>query len=183
MSVIRTQYMERQTISLPSSGTLVVDVNGPTSPAETPYAEGTDHVTKKRQLRENESGIVYIDIEGAVNVSTTFVDAVEIWNRGDPDQTGLTPALFPTGADLASAPYKVRDVFTGSAPLNSAALKTIFGGTLDDDTTKHTPALSLQANQYVRITLRETAGGGDLAGTVTAKFDLGLNPAVGGSQP
>lgn len=184
MSVIRTQFMERQDISLPSNGTLTVDVNGPvTTPPEPPYAEGTDHVIKKRQLRENESGIVYIDFSGAAVVATTLVTAVEIWNRGDPDQTGLTPSLFPTGAALANAPYKVRDVFTGSAPITDAALRALFGGTLDDDTTKHTPALSLQANQYVRITLSETAGGGDLAGVVTAKYDLGLNPAVGGSQP
>jgi len=187
MGVVRTNFLRRQSVTIPNNGSVTFDVEGPSSPAEPPYAEGTDHVTRLRQLRENESGNVRIGLDATLGVAATLIDSIEIWARNSVGQSGLSAPLFPSGATPSAngAAYMIRSVFsaTPGVPSNDAQALTILGGVLNNDATKDTPGIWLEADQMVRITLTDTAGGGDVTGDVTAKYDLGLNPAVGGSQP
>ena len=179
MSVLATQFLRRTAATLlnaPAAPT-EVDIFGPESETETPYAENTDHVIRPRQLRQNEAGFVIVDLPAAFVNANIFLRGVEIWSRNSiPFQRGLGTAMFPTGAAVAASPMLKRTVFASTAndtPTTLAATLSILGGTLTgSDATKDTPALKVNADEFVKLRLFNNTGG-PLTDTIDSKFDLG----------
>ncbi len=176
MSVLRQQFTRQTAVVAIASDTTIVDLFGPQSLLETPYAENTDHVIRARQNRQNESGWVLIDgWDGSSLDDAALTVDVEIWERASAAaQKGLEDALFPSGADASADPFLKRVVATGILG-NSDDLLAVFGGSLGATLSSvDAPKLHVRAGEYVR--LRIVNSGGELTGTLTAKYDLGNNP-------
>lgn len=181
MSVLRQQFLRQVAVTAAAADVTPVDIFGPESPLETPFAEGTDHVVRERAARQNEAGWVTIDgwRASALAVPALLVD-VEIWSRGSASaQRGMSAPYYPTGAAAAADPVLKRVVASGVAG-DSAALLAIFGvgysGVATSTSTKNVPALHVRADEFVR--LRLTNPGGALGPvTLSAKYDLGHHPA------
>jgi hypothetical protein len=177
MSVLRQQFTRLTAVTAAATSTTLVDLLGPTSPLETPYAENTDHVIRARQNRQNESGWVLIDgwDASALDAAALTVD-VEIWERASASaQKGLEAALFPSGAAAPADPQLKRVVATGIAG-DSDSLLSVFGGALGGTlTATDAPKLHVRAGEFVRLRIANAAGAlGPV--TLTAKYDLGNNP-------
>jgi len=179
MSVLATQFLRRTTVTLlnaPAAPT-EVDIFGPESGTEPPYAENTDHVIRPRQIRQNEAGFVVIDLPGAFVNANIFLRGVEVYSRNSiPMQRGLGTAMFPSGAATPSSPMLKRQIFSSSAndtPTTLAAILSILGGTLTgSDATKDTPAIKVNADEFVKLRLFNNTGG-PVTDTIDSKFDLG----------
>lgn len=181
MSVLRQQFLRQTAVNTAASPSVtLVDLVGPETALETPYAENTDHVERVRQNRQNESGWVVIDgWTGSTLATANLTVDVEIWERASAAaQKGLETALFPSGAAAPADPFLKRVVATGILG-NSTDLTSVFGGAnplgpvlsnLD------TPKLHVRAGEFVRLRLTATAGGALGPVTLTAKYDLGNNP-------
>ena len=172
MAQLRQQFMRQFAVTLAAADTTVVDILGPETALAAPYAENTDHVIRERQVRQNESGFVNITLAGALLAATITYD-VEIWKRASSaDQKGLEAPLFPSGAAAAANPTLSRVVVSGILG-NDANLPFILGGPIG---TPDVPLLHVRADEFVR--LRAVVPGGAIGpALVTAKFDLGMNPA------
>ena len=171
MAQLRQQFLRQQAVTLAATATTIFDVVGPETALASPYAEGTDHVTNPRQVRQNESGWVNIEITaGLLTANTTYT--VEIWKKASTAaQKGLDTALFPSGAAAAADPSLQR-VVVSSVLGNSVGLDDLLGGPL---ATPVGPGLHLRADEFVRFTVVNASTAlGPLM--VTSKFDLGLNP-------
>ena len=188
MSVIRTQFLRHTTATLINAAETVVDIFGPETASEPPYAENTDHVTRPRQVRENEAGVAQVGLPANFLAANVFLRKVEIWDKKSlPGQRGLDPALFPSGATPGGSDRK-RVVFDSEAAdlidLTDDGMLSILGGSpLDADPDKHTPLLTVGADEFIKLTFFNNSGGDIGPEVIQTKFDLGLNPAVGGSQP
>ncbi len=172
MAQLRQQFLRQMSVTLAAAGTTLVDVLGPETALSAPYAENSDHVIDPRQVRQNESGFVNITMAAGLLVAGVVYD-VEIWTRGArAAQRGLETALFPSGALAATDPALKRVVATGILG-NDANLVAILGGATG---TPNVPMLSVRAGEFVR--LRAVVAGGAIGPlALTAKFDLGMNPA------
>jgi len=178
MATLRQQFMRQATLSVAANPSVtVVDLLGPESPLQPPYAENTDHVVLPRQDRQNEAGFVVIDGWAApFNVATVNVD-VEIWERAsNASQRGLDSALFPSGAAAPADPQLKRVVATGLLGDDTAAIDSILGGGLGGRDTKDVPLLHVRANEFVRLRVNNTGAGALGPITLTAKYDLGGHP-------
>jgi len=176
MSVLRQQFLQTLAVSVPATTTLEFDLFGPESPLEPPYAEGTDHVVRARQVRSNESGWVVINgwTGSALAIAGAIVD-VEIWSRGaSAAQKGLDSALFPSGAVAPVDPVLKRIAATGLLG-DSGGLVSLYGGGLGGVDAKDVPALHLRADEFVKLRINNTTGG-TVATTLEAKYDLGGHP-------
>ncbi len=171
MAQLRQQFLRNLTVTLAGASTTVVDILGPETDLATPYAEGTDHVIRERQVRQNESGYVNIDLGATLGVAGAVYD-VEIWRRAaSAAQKGLEAPLFPSGAPAAADPTLQRVVATGLAG-DDAGLAAILGGGL---ASPDVPLLHVRAGEFVR--LRAVVAGGAIGpAAIQAKFDLGINP-------
>jgi len=178
MSVLRQQFLRRLVVDIAATPAVtLVDVFGPETPLEPPYAENTDHVIRGRQVRQNEAGFVVIELPATMLVADLTYD-VEIWSRAaSAAQKGLEAPLFPTGAAPAADPVLKRVVATGVIG-NELSLPEILGGgfTTAALNEKDVPLLHVRADEFVRLRVANAAGA-LAAQQVVAKFDLGLNPA------
>lgn len=177
MSVLRQQFVRRTSVTAAATSTTLVDLEGPESALAAPYAEGTDHVVRERQVRQNEAGWVVIDgwNGSALDAAALTVD-VEIWARASSAaQKNTQTALFPSGATAASDPFLKRVVASG-VPGNSDDLLAVFGGGLGATlSTVDAPKLHVRADEFVRLRIVNSAGAlGPVV--LTAKYDLGSNP-------
>jgi hypothetical protein len=179
MSVLRQQFLRQvATGTIANGATATVDILGPETTLAPPYAENTDHVIRDRQVRQNESGWVIIEEwDGSVlDAANVFVD-VEIWSRASSAaQKGLTAPLFPSGATAAADPILKRVVAT-DVEGNSDALTAIFGGAWGGADDKDVPLLHVRADEFVRLSITNSTGGGLASVTLAAKYNLGQNPA------
>jgi len=177
MSVLRQQFVQQTAVTAAATATTVVDLFGPESPLQAPYAENTDHVVRERQNRQNESGWVLIDgWDGSALDSSDLTVDVEIWSRpATAAQKGLEDALFPSGATQPSDPMLKRVVAEGIAG-DDDALLAVFGGSLGATLSNvDAPKLHVRADEFVRLRIVNAAGAlGPV--TLTAKYDLGRNP-------
>jgi hypothetical protein len=185
MSVLRTQSLQRTAATLVNNAVTMVNLAGPTSPAETPYAEGTDHVERLRHNRQNEAGWAVVDLPAAFVAGNVWLRAVEIWASATPGQTGLAPPLFPTGATPApnGAAYLKRVVFSTDAndfATNGAAAQAILGGELGAVGDKDVPALHVRADEFIQLRFGNTSGGDIGPEFIEVKYDLGLAPSDSG---
>ena len=176
MAQLRQQFLRQIAVTAAASSTTTVDILGPETALAAPYSENTDHVVDPRQVRQNEAG--WLSISGwngsALDSSDLTVD-VEIWSRGArAAQKGLEAPLFPSGAAAAADPVLKRVVATGVAG-DDAQLSAIFGVTEDTVPQKDVPLLHVRADEFVRLSIvnASTALG---PVTLTAKYDLGINP-------
>ena len=180
MSVLRQQFVRVVPVTTSASvSTTVVDVLGPQTATAVGFAENTDHVIRERQVRQNEAGWVVIDgWAGALLTDDHNLD-VEIWSQASSAaQKGLEAPLFPSGAAAAADPVLKRVVVSGLlGSTDTLAIASVFGGGLGASDTKDIPALHLRADEFVRLRINTTAGGALGPVNLTAKFDLGLNPA------
>ena len=176
MSVVRTQYVIPTAATIPAGGAATaVDVLRPfTSPAQVPYAENTDYVTRPRHLLDNEGGMVVIDLGTVFTaLGTLFLRAVEVWQGYPAAQTGLFGAMFPSGSPAPASPSFARAVFSvpgNTLPCTSALIPGIIGGSIVDP---KFPGISLKSGEFVRLTFVNTAGAA--TGEIEAKYDLGVN--------
>ena len=179
MSVLRRQFLRQVSVTTGAApSTTLVDVTGPESAQETPYAEGTDYVTRLRQPLQNNAGWVVIDgwDGSALDTADLTVD-VEIWSRETiPHGRNVQAPMFPNGSADAASPLLKRVVATGVRG-NSAALPAILGGAFGGDEGKDKPALYVNADEFVRLRLTATAGNALGPVTLSAKFDLGQHPS------
>jgi hypothetical protein len=176
MATLRQQFTRKVTVNtLASPSTNLVDIMGPETALASPYAEGTDHVIRERQVRQNESGWVVIDGWGGAIATDDLTVDVEIWSRASSAaQKGLEAPLFPSGAAAAADPALKRVVASGLlGAADSATIASIFGGGLGGVDIKDIPALHLRADEFVRLRLTATAGGALGPVDLVAKFDLG----------
>jgi hypothetical protein len=179
MSVLRQQFLRQTAVTAAATSTTLVDLVGPESPQETPYAENTDHVIRARQNRQNEAGwCVIAGWDGSNLDDANLTVDVEIWERASAAaQKGLEGALFPSGAAAPSDPFLKRAVATGLLG-NSDDLLSVFGGAAPLGpalSSLDAPKLHLRANEFVRLRLANAAGAlGPV--TLTAKYDLGNHP-------
>jgi len=180
MATLRQQFLRQVVLSVAASpSTTNLDIFGPESPLETPYAENTDHVIRPRQNRQNEAGFVVIDGWGTpFNVDTVNLD-VEIWSRrSSAAQKNLEAPLFPSGAAVPTDPQLKRVVATGLLGLTHITdIAAIFGGGFGGRDTKDVPLLHVRADEFVRLRVNNTAAGALGPLTLSAKFDLGISPA------
>jgi len=179
MSVLRQQFLRQVAVTAAATPAVTtVNIFGPESPLESPYAENTDHVIRDRQVRQNEAGWVVIDgWDASVLDAAALGVTVEIWSRASASaQKGLEAPLFPSGAAVAADPVLKR-VVASAVPGNSTALVGIFGGVIAGGVgTKDIPLLSVRADEFVRLTITNTGGAlGPV--TLSAKYNLGPNPA------
>ena len=172
MAQLRQQFLRQLSVTLAAASTPLIDIEGPETALATPYAEGTDHVIRERQVRQNEAGFVNIEMAAGLLVAGVTYD-VEIWKRASSGaQKGLEAPLFPSGAAAAADPTLSRVVTTGILG-NDANLPSILGGGIGSP---DVPLLHVRADEFVR--LRAVVPGGAIGPLlVTAKFDLGMNPA------
>lgn len=176
MAQLRQQFLRRVSVTAAATSTTDVDIMGPETDLAAPYAENTDHVVDPRQVRQNEAGWLSISgWNGSTLDDANLTVNVEIWSRGSTAaQKGLETALFPSGAAAASDPVLKRVVAT-AVPGNSADLSAIFGVTEDTVPRKDVPLLHVRADEFVRLSITNAAGAlGPV--TLTAKYDLGINP-------
>jgi len=176
MAQLRQQFLRQLAVTAAATSTTIADILGPETTLAAPYAENTDHVIRDRQVRQNEAGWVVIDgWDASVLDSANLTVDVEIWSRAaSAAQKGLEAALFPSGATAAADPVLKRVVTTGVAG-NSTALLAVFGGALGGADAKDVPVLHVRADEFVRLRIvnSSTALG---PVTLSAKFDLGMNP-------
>lgn len=180
MAQLRQQFLRQIAVTAAATATTTVDILGPETDLAAPYAENTDHVVDPRQVRQNEAG--WLSVAGwassALESANLTVD-VEIWSRGArAAQKGLEAPLFPSGAAAAANPALKRVVATGVAG-NDPELVRIFGfreeNAAPDDIAKDIPLLHVRADEFVRLTIVNSAGAlGPV--TLSAKYDLGINP-------
>ena len=179
MAQLRQQFLRQLAVTAAATGTTVVDILGPESALAGPYAENADHVIDPRQVRQNEAGWLVVDgWDGSVLDDAALTVDVEIWSRGArAAQKGLEAPLFPSGAAAAADPALKRVVASGVLG-TSDALIAILGGKLGvaGSSVRDVPMLHVRADEFVRMTLVNT---GAALGPVTlsAKYDLGMNPA------
>lgn len=171
MSVLRRQFLRQVAVSTAASPSVTLaDIVGPESAQETPYAEGTDYVTRLRQPLQNNAGWVVVDgwDGSALDTANLTVD-VEIWSRATvPHGRNIQSPMFPNGGGVAADPVLKRVVATGVAG-NSDALLNILG--------KTAPALYVNADEFIRLRLTATAGGALGPVTLSAKYDFGQHPS------
>ena len=176
MAQLRQQFLRQVAVPvILDTATLAVDVLGPESTLEPPYAENSDHVVRARQVRQNEAGFVQITgWDGSVLDDPDVLLDVEIWKRAaSAAQKGLEAPLFPSGAAAAADPVLQRVVAT-DLPGDGADLLSILGGATPP--AKDVPLLHVRADEFVRLRITNNTGGNTTALTLSAKFDLGMNP-------
>ena len=177
MSTLRQQFLRRVVIDIAGAGAVTtVDILGPESPLEPPYAENTDHVIRDRQVRQNEAGFVVIT-EPTNNLDTAaeYLFDVEIWSRASSAaQKGLEAALFPSGAPAPADPVLKRVVSTA---IPGADVAPILGGAFGGADNKDVPLLHVRADEFVRLLITENGGGAAASTVFEAKFDLGISAA------
>ena len=177
MSAVRTQYVLQTTATIAAGPAVstAVDIVRPTAAAGVPYCEGTDYVTTPRQDVSNESGMVVVEPAAAFLIAALLLTNVEVWQSYAPAQSGLGSAMFPSGSTPPSngQPTLVRSVFQSTAGLamNSALIPGILGNPI---TAPVFPGIELLSNQFVKLTILNTAGAIGPA-IFTAKYDLGVN--------
>lgn len=177
MAQLRQVFYRQTAVTAGANGTTLVDLVGPETALADPFAEGTDHVVRDRQVRQNESG--WFSLSGwdssALDASALTID-VEVWSRASSAaQKGLEAPLFPSGAAAVADPVLKRVVVSGMAG-NDDDLLEIYGGAslLPED--QNVPQIHLRADEFVRLRIVNSSSA---LGPVTliAKYDLGLNPA------
>jgi len=176
MSAVRTQYVLQTTATIAATpASTAVDIVRPTAAVGVPYCEGTDYVTTPRQDVSNESGMVVVEPAAAFLIAALLLTNVEVWQSYAPAQSGLGSAMFPSGSTPPSngQPTLVRSVFQSTAGLamNSALIPGILGNPI---TAPVFPGIELLSNQFVKLTILNTAGAIGPA-IFTAKYDLGVN--------
>src|SRR3990167_933810 len=123
MTVLATQFLRRTAVTLlnaPATPT-EVDIFGPESTTEPPYAENVDHVVRARQVRQNEAGFAVVDLPATLVAANVFLRGVEIWLRQSlPGQRGISGPLFPSGAAPASSQPVLKRVVFADAANNTA---------------------------------------------------------------
>lgn len=179
MSVLRRQFLRQVVVSTAAAPSVtLVDIVGPESAQEAPYAEGTDYVTRPRQSLQNNAGWVVVDgWDGSSLATANLTVDVEIWSRATVSHgRNIQAPLFPNGGGVATDPVLKRVVATG-VPGNSAALVAILGGEFGGDEAKDKPALYVNADEFIRLRLTATTGGALGPVTLSAKFDFGQHPS------
>jgi hypothetical protein len=181
MSVVRTQYVTEQAVSVLNNVTTVIDVVRPvTTPAQPPYAENTDYVTRPRHLMEEEAGAATINLQGNILNASIYLRAVEVWQAYPTAQTGLTGVpMFPSGSTPAQAPSLVNTVYTSATGLatntSDNMLVTLRAATgVGGLKTAQIPAITLGAGQFVRLRFYNNAAG-DQTGLIQTSYDFGVN--------
>lgn len=182
-SVLQTQGINQVVAaSLPNVTLTLIDIPRPTTtPAELPYAEGTDHVTRPIFLREEEAGHCVIDLPATFVAANVFLQTLSIKKLLPAAQKGLqdpSSAFFPTGAPTDNT--LVRTLFSdggaNSLPTNADAVRDLLGNLRASATVRSFPGITLRAGEYVHIELYNNSGG-TLTGTINAVYKLGLNQA------
>lgn len=183
MSAVRTQYVTQTTATITAGPAVstVVDIVRPETAAGVPYCENTDYVTEPRQVTQNESGMVAIEIPSTFAIAALLLTRVDVYQSYYPAQTGLGSAMFPSGSTPPSngQPTLVRSVFQSTAGLamNDAKIPSILGAVPGGSFTLNSPAfpgIELLHGQFVKLTILNTAGAVGPA-VITAKYDLGVN--------
>lgn len=199
MTVTRTQFLVRHEVAnAPNGVETTVDIPRPeTTPKETAYAEGTDHVIREPAIREFEAGHVIIEHPSTWDIATLYLRKVEIHQILPAAQKGLSgpssdfafPAgapgpIFPSGAPAQTG--FVRTVYDAgglnTTPMNDDSVTEILGGNMLDPAVagapqRSYPGVTLRAGEFVRLVVFNGSGG-DLdsgARTFSAAYKLGLN--------
>lgn len=185
-NVVKSQFTSQVSATLADAAVTVVDIPRPqVTPAEVPYAEGTDHVVRPAtNLRDSEGGQCVIRLPAAFVAANIFIRRVSIRRALPAAQKGLgyngpgqtAGALFPSGAS-ADQEF-VRDVvnLTGDTlATNSEAVKDLFGVPADSATVRSFPGMTLMAGEYPRIEFYQATGAPIGPGVITTNFKMGEN--------
>jgi hypothetical protein len=182
MSSIRlTQAVTQVSATLTNGAVTVIDIPRPlTTPAEPPYAEGTDHVVRPETRREFEGGNVIVRLPSAFIAANIFLRRASIRRLTDTAQTGLTEgAFFPTGASTDQE--FVRDMVNlpgNTLPTNAAsdAVADLLGVEVGNSPGRSYPGVTLMANEFVRLELFNNSGG-DITDAIEASYKMGRSQA------
>lgn len=174
-----TQALTQVSATWADAVVTTLDIPRPvTTPAEPPYAEGTDHVTRPDRLREDEGGNVCIHIPTALMPANIFIRRISIQRMLPTPQKGISGpdgALFPSGASTDQE--FVRDVLnmgTGNTLLLSdASVQDLLGVDTAAGMPRTYPGLTLMAGEFVRLEVYNNTGGPVGPATIEAIYRMG----------
>lgn len=189
MAVIRTQYgVVSASTTINSHVTGTVDLPRPADAVET---NTIDWVTRPAFRKEFESGRCVITPDLVMGVAGMLLVKVEI--------IALNPGASLAPLDLSFSQFPENDILTqpgfpsatlrtlldlSASPTTSPYVltTTVTGGLTDPITQQLLASIILRADEFVRLTLYNSTGA-PITGTVTARYDFGMNSGNYGSIP
>jgi hypothetical protein len=176
----RHQAVTSVTANFPNVTATTVDLPRPrTTPQESAYAEGTDHVTRAPAIDEFYAGEMIVHMPSTLVNANVFLRTLEVRKVLPIAQKGVTGpagALFPTGAPTDSEHVKYIVNTTGNEfPTNTDAVLDLFGMLITNADSRSYPGITLRAGEYLRFTLYNNTGGALNSQTIRGTYKLGLN--------
>jgi len=182
MTVTRIQATKVVTQTFPNTTLTSFDIPRPqtTTPAQVPYAEGSDHVVEPPARDDFSAGHCTVELPATLKLANVYCRTVEIRKALPPAQTGnvTAAALFPNGAPAASGHVRfIVNETTDVLPTASDAFLDLMGEphATVSTTVRSFPGITLREGEFIRMSLYNNSGGALTDQVITANYKFGLN--------
>jgi len=183
MTVTRIQATKVVTQTFPNTTLTSFDIPRPqtTTPAQVPYAEGSDHVVEPPARDDFSAGHCTVELPATLKLANVYCRTVEIRKILPPAQKGVqgpATAYYPTGAptDTGHVRFIVNET-TDVLPTASDAFLDLMGEphATVSTTVRSFPGITLREGEFIRMSLYNNSGGALTDQVITANYKFGLN--------